>query len=221
MADLVGDHIGLREPARRAVRAGAELALHIVEERGVEIDALIARAVERPHRRFGKGARRRLGAGEQPQFRRVIGPPAGGEDFRPAILGVAEHQRDELAGRVGRRSRRDRRGVAGLLRGRAAAGENLRAVEQHAGIDAEVPADQSDNDDRADAEAAGAARHAAARRALLAIVLDIAAGAEIIGAHCSFSFAPSSRASFAVTYSGTIAAAAHMRLTKYFPAFIA
>ena len=70
--------------------------------------------------------RRRLGAGEQPQFRRVIGPPAGGEDFGPAVLGVAEHQRDELAGRVGRSSGRDRRCLVGLLRGRAAAGENLR-----------------------------------------------------------------------------------------------
>jgi hypothetical protein len=44
----------------------------------------------------------------------------------------------------------------------------------------------------------------------LAIVLDVAAGAEIIGAHCSFSFAPSSRASVAVTCFGTIAAAARM-----------
>jgi hypothetical protein len=55
----------------------------------------------------------------------------------------------------------------------------------------------------------------------LAIVLDIAAGAEIIGAHCSFSFAPSSRATFTVTHFGTIEAAVRMRLTKCFPAFIA
>jgi hypothetical protein len=59
----------------------------------------------------------------------------------------------------------------------------LRAVEKHARIDAEVPADQPDNDDRADAEAAGSARHAAARGAGFAIVLDIVAGTEIIGAH--------------------------------------
>jgi len=38
-----GDHIGLRELAGGTVRAGAEFLLHIVEERGVEIDALIAR----------------------------------------------------------------------------------------------------------------------------------------------------------------------------------
>jgi hypothetical protein len=41
----------------------------------------------------------------------------------------------------------------------------------------------------------------------LAIVLDIVAGAKIIGAHCSFSFAPSSRASSAVSYFGTNALA--------------
>ena len=56
MADLVGDHIGFRELAGIAARAGAELVLQIVEERRVEIDALIARAIERPHRRLREAA---------------------------------------------------------------------------------------------------------------------------------------------------------------------
>src|SRR5580692_8385881 len=56
MADLVGDHIGFGELAGVAVRAGAELVLHIVEERGVEINALIERAVERSLGRFGESA---------------------------------------------------------------------------------------------------------------------------------------------------------------------
>ena len=41
-----------------------------------------------------------LGATEQAQLRRVIGAPAGGEDFLPGVLGIAEHQCDELAGRI-------------------------------------------------------------------------------------------------------------------------
>jgi hypothetical protein len=101
--------------------------------------------------------------------------------------------------------------------------KNLRAVEQHGRIDAKIPADQADDDDGADAEPAGAARHAAAaaRGAQLPIVLDIVAFAEIIGAHLSFSFAFLSRGSFAVTRFGTNPLAAHRRLTKCFPAFIA
>ena len=35
MADLVRDDIGFREPACARIRAGAEFALHIFEERGV------------------------------------------------------------------------------------------------------------------------------------------------------------------------------------------
>src|SRR3984957_14031823 len=221
MADLVGDHIGFGEFAGVAVRAGAELVLHVVEKRGVEIDALVERAVERPLGRFGESARRRLGAGEQPQLRRMVGPAAGGEHLGPAVFGVAEDLRHEPAGRVGRRAGRDVRGLLGLLRRRAAAGENLRAVEQHARVDPEIPADQPDDDDRADTKAAGAARHAAARRALFAIVLDIAAGTQIIRAH---------RHSPSQTYRADVADPRfferpapphHTRLTKCFPAFIA
>ena len=69
-----------------------------------------------------------------------------------------------------------------------------RAVEQHARIDTEVPADQPDDDDRTDAEAAGPARQAAAGGAGCAVVLDIVAAAEIIPAHASLSLAPIRRA---------------------------
>ena len=51
MADLVGDHIGLRELAVPAAGiAAAESPLEVLEERGVEINLLIVRTVERPHR---------------------------------------------------------------------------------------------------------------------------------------------------------------------------
>jgi hypothetical protein len=46
VADLVGEHVGLREVARRA-----ELGGQLVVERQVDVDALVARAVERAHRR--------------------------------------------------------------------------------------------------------------------------------------------------------------------------
>jgi hypothetical protein len=105
MADLVGNHVGLGELAGVAVRTAAELVLQIVEERGIEVDALIARAVERSHGRLREGAWRRLGAREQAQLRRMIGAAVGGENFRPAVLGVAQHQGDKLAGRVAAASR--------------------------------------------------------------------------------------------------------------------
>src|SRR5580698_951504 len=187
MADFVGDDIGLGELARLAVAAGAELGLHIVEERGVEINARVARAVERPHRRLRHAAAARLRAGIEAQLRRMIGPIVGGEDFTPGIFGAAEDQRDEAAGSVLWRARLRRRRLSGLLRA-PAAGKNLRAVEQHARIDTEIPADQADDDDSSDAEPSGAARHAAARCTGLPIILDVIAWTEIIGAHEPFSF---------------------------------
>src|SRR5580700_6875564 len=60
MADLVGDHVGLRELTSLAVGAPAELVLQIVKEGSVEIDALIVRAVEGPHGLFCEAAGARL-----------------------------------------------------------------------------------------------------------------------------------------------------------------
>ena len=65
MTDFVRNHISLRELAGVAVRSAAELVPKIIKERCVEIDALIAWAVERPHSRAGKGAGRRLRARKQ------------------------------------------------------------------------------------------------------------------------------------------------------------
>lgn len=58
-------------------------------------------------------------------------------------------------------------------------------VEDHARIDAEVPADQADHDDGTNANTATPARHPA-RRTGLAIIFDIAAGAKIVCAYLSF-----------------------------------
>jgi hypothetical protein len=59
-------------------------------------------------------------------------------------------------------------------------------VEDHARVYAKVPADQADDDDRANTETTPTSGHSA-RCAGLAIVFDIAAGPEIICAHLSFS----------------------------------
>ena len=136
-----------------------------------------------PH---GVGSERR----EQPQLRRVIGPAAGGENFASS----GPRCRRAPRRRIRRSASLRRAGVRPAAPGccclrPAAAGQNLRAVDQHARIDAEIPADQADDDDGADAEPAGAARHAAARRARFAIVFDIVAAAEIIPTHLSLSFA--------------------------------
>src|SRR4029077_7301656 len=113
----------------------------------------------------------------------MVSPPAGGKDFGPAVLYVAQHKRDKSPRRIVRRTRGHRRSRTGLLRRRPTAEQDLSAIEKHTRIDAEIPADQSDNDYRSDPEAALPARHAATRRADFAIVLDVAAGTEIIRAH--------------------------------------
>ncbi len=55
VADLVGDHVGPGE-----VAGGAELALHVLVEAEVEVDALVGGAVERPD--GGGGAAAAAGA---------------------------------------------------------------------------------------------------------------------------------------------------------------
>src|SRR5437763_8165893 len=109
----------------------------------------------------------------------MIGPAARGKDLAPAILGVAEDERNKFPGRIVRRAGVNRRSLARLLGWRTHAAEQ---VEDYARIDAEIPADQADDDDGADAETAPASWHPAGR-ARLAIIFDVAARTEIIGAH--------------------------------------
>jgi hypothetical protein len=49
MSYFVCDHVSLGKLAGVATRTAAELVLQIVEKRSVEIDALVARTIERPH----------------------------------------------------------------------------------------------------------------------------------------------------------------------------
>src|SRR6516165_7457855 len=185
MTDFVGDDIGLGELAGFAARTGAKPVLQIVKERRVEIDALVARAIEWAHRRPGISAWRWLGPGKQTQLRRMIGSRGGGKDFRPAILGVADNRGDELSGRIVRRAGGHRWRRAGLLY-RPAAENLLRTVDQHASVSAEIPTDQRGNDHNTDANPAGAAWHAA-RCARFAIIFDVGTASEIISPHGSSS----------------------------------
>jgi hypothetical protein len=55
MTDLVGDHVSFGEFAGLA-GAATEALLNVTEERGIEINASIVRAVERSHRRLREAA---------------------------------------------------------------------------------------------------------------------------------------------------------------------
>src|SRR5258705_7290443 len=106
MADLVRDHIGLRELAGLAADvAAAEAGGDLVEERGVEIDLLVGRAVERPHRALrdaaAVGPRRAFVENED---RSAVGPALLGEDLLPLHFGAAEHLAHETAHVVLRRT---------------------------------------------------------------------------------------------------------------------
>ena len=57
MADLMRNHIGLREVAGRA-----EAPLQVVVERKIDVHFLVGRTIERPHRRLAGAARRARGA---------------------------------------------------------------------------------------------------------------------------------------------------------------
>src|SRR5262245_30963749 len=189
VAHLVGDDVGLGELARLAV-AAAEPVFQVAEERGVDVDALIAGAVERPHGGLRHAAARLIGhAGEHHQPRGPVVLVGLLEDLLPAVLGIAEDGGDELAHLVAGRA-----GVPlAVARGAfvlrlAPAAHHLGAADQEARIDAERPADEAEHHDGADPQAAGAARHAeaaapAAGIAFVAAILDVVAAAEILPAH--------------------------------------
>ena len=86
--DLVRDHVGFGELAGIVVVTAAEFSLQVLKKRGVQIDALIGRAVERAHGRARQAAAALLGAAEQAKLRRMIGAAAGREDFFPSVFGA-------------------------------------------------------------------------------------------------------------------------------------
>src|SRR6185369_7332065 len=177
MADLVGDHIGLREIAGRA-----EPARELVEEIEIEIDLLIAWAIERSDRRLREAAGGLGAAGEQHQLGLAILRADLRQELMPGVFGIGENDGDELLQLLVLRTRK--RAAWRLLFDITARAEIAR--EQRQRIDAEGPGDDAQDDDAANPEAAPA--HPAAAKstaetaareahaaAHAAAVLDIAA----------------------------------------------
>src|SRR5262249_12048787 len=192
MADLVRDHIGLRKLARPAADvAAAETRRDLIEERGVEVDLLIGRAVERSHGALrGSTATCVRRAAIENQHGCAVELAILGEDLLPLQFGAAEHLAHEAAHVVLRRAGPAPRGRRRHRR-RAGPGQALGAADEQAWVDAERPADEAKRHDRADAQSAAADRKAetaaATETALFASILDVAAFRQIVQAHGSAS----------------------------------
>ena len=159
VADLMRDDVGLREVARRL-----ELRLELVPEGQVDVDLLVAGAVERAGARVGAAAGGDHLAAEKFEDRRFVLRAARLEDLRPGLFGVAEHRACRIARGIGGRAHH-----AGRRRGRrraaAARAGDGRAALHHAERDARVDAEQPGGDERqhdaAEAELQSAATAAA------------------------------------------------------------
>ena len=159
------DDVGLGELAALAPDVTAtETPLEILKEGGVEIDLLVVRAIERAHGGLGEAARRTRRAGEHDERRRLVGFPGYREDLFPLDLRASEHGRYEFAHLIGWSfSLGVARGGLWLLLRAAQAGQNLRSADQVHRIDPQRPSDDAEEDDGANAHAAGAAHRNAAR----------------------------------------------------------
>src|SRR5262245_2114582 len=100
MADLVRDYVSLGKLAGLAA-ASLKPLLQLLEERGVQIDPPIERAVERAHGRLRRAALRPRNLRKDDQLRLLIASAGLLEDDFPAVFGIAQHRRDELAQLVG------------------------------------------------------------------------------------------------------------------------
>src|SRR5262249_52542932 len=184
MTDLVRDHVGLRELAAFASNiAATETPLEILKECGVEIDLLIVRAVERTHGGLGKTACRARGAREHDQRRGLVGSAGLRENLFPLDFRASKYGRYEFTHLIGRRFRL---GIAGsglrLLLRTTQARQDLRPANQVERIDAQRPAYETEQDDSANTDAAGAT-HRKAARSISAPILNIVAARQFIQAH--------------------------------------
>ena len=195
MADLVGDHIGLRELAGLATRvAPVESALKVPKERRIEIDLAIERAVERAHGGLSKSAARARDFGKHHQGRRLVLLAGFLKHFPPYHLGASEHGGYHLLGLVGRAFRIRLRLVGCILRlllRAPSTGEDVPRADQHARIYAQPPSQKHKQDDGTDAESASAARNADSAPSppnLAPPVFDVFASGQLIKTHLQVSF---------------------------------
>ncbi len=168
VADLMRDDVRAGEVAGRS-----EALRELVEERKVEIDLAVVRAVERPLRRRPAAAGRLRQAGVEDELRELVGLSRLREDLRPGVLGVGEHDGDELLSRIvgrGCARRARRRGSAGLGGGWRTGSQELQDPDR---VVAGQPADRERDEDRAAPE-----RDAAAAEPALVFDLVALAAAE-------------------------------------------
>jgi len=122
----------------------------------------------------------------------------------PCRSALAEDTGDHAAHLVGWRAGLGGPAIA-LIARRLAAGQNFRAADQDARIDAEGVSDQAKDDDGADAEPAAAHRNAKAATTahsaaiIAATVFDVVAAAEVIVTHGGFPLIQPAGSPFAET----------------------
>src|SRR5262245_59276117 len=189
MPDLVRDHVGLRKLARPAADvAAAEARRDLIEERSVEVNLLIGRAIERSHGALrGSAATGVRRAAIENQHWCAIDLSVLGEGLLPLQFSAAGHLAHEAAHVVPRRACAARRRRRLHLRP-AGTSQDLGAPDEQARVDAERPADEAERHDRADAQSAASDRKtetapAATETALFASILDVAAFRQIVQAH--------------------------------------
>ena len=91
MAELMRDHVGLREIAGVAAEV-----LQLLPERQVDVDLFVFGTIERTRRRLRRSAAGIRDIAIQHQLGVPILPSVLGEDLRPGLLRVIEHKADEV-----------------------------------------------------------------------------------------------------------------------------
>ena len=167
VANLVCNHVGLREVTR-----GAMAAFQVFEKGKIDIHLLVGRAVKRSHGGTGHAARRLHRAGEQHQIRFLVVTSGLLEDGVPGIFGIGQHHRDKVGQLFLFR--------CWLIRGlRDRRPEPLLDLQQHLRVNAEKIAQRQGNHDGTDATLEGHPPSAPA-----ALVLDIGTSTALPPAHC-------------------------------------
>src|SRR5262249_45996469 len=168
--------------------AAAKARRDLIEERGVEVDLLIGRAVERSHGALrgpaATGVRR---AAIENQHRCAVDLAVLGEDLLPLQFGAAEHLAHEAAHIVLRGAGAARRGRRLHLRP-TGTGQDLGAAEEHAGRAAGPRPEGAEPRERPDPKPPAPDRKpepapATTETALFASILDVAAFRQIVQAH--------------------------------------
>ncbi len=168
VADLVGQHVRLREVPGRA-----ESAPQLVIEREVDVDLAVLRAVEGAGRGLGDPAAGARASGEEHQVGALVVAPHLLKLPRPGVLHVVEHERDEVRALLLRRRCLARRGRrrASVRRG----GDVAAPVQQGEEVLPEDQAQHQQDHRAAQADAAADPEPAATGRSLAAAVLDVVA----------------------------------------------